>query len=80
MRDDTTTPLQIPEDAAKDVLNEILRDGAREMLGKAIEAEVADYIAIHGHQRDADGHRLIVRNGHAPEREVQPGLGLAARA
>ena len=75
MRDDTTTPLQIPEDAAKDVLNEILRDGAREMLGKAIEAEVADYIAIHGHQRDADGHRLIVRNGHAPEREVQTGLG-----
>ncbi len=75
MRDDTTTPLQIPEDAAKDVLNEILRDGAREMLGKAIEAEVADYIAVHGHERDADGHRLIVRNGHAPEREVQTGLG-----
>jgi len=75
VRDDTTTPLQIPEDAAKDVLNEILRDGAREMLGKAIEAEVADYIAIHGHERDADGHRLIVRNGHAPEREVQTGLG-----
>ena len=78
MRDDTTTPLQIPEDAAKDVLNEILREGAREMLGKAIEAEVADYIAIHGHERDADGHRLIVRNGHAPEREVQTGLGAIA--
>jgi len=75
VRDDTTTPLQIPEDAAKDVLNEILRDGAREMLGKAIEAEVADYLAAHAHERDAAGHRLVVRNGHACERELQTGLG-----
>ena len=75
MKNDTTTPLQIPEVSTEDVLTEILRDGAREMLGKAIEAEVADYIAAHAHQRDADGHRLVVRNGHAPERELQTGLG-----
>jgi transposase-like protein len=65
----------MPEAATKDVLTEILRGGAREMLGNAIEAEVADYLAAHAHQRDADGHRLVVRNGHAPERELQTGLG-----
>ena len=75
MKNDTTTPLQIPEASIQDVLTEILRDGAREMLGKAVEAEVADYIAAHARERDADGHRLVVRNGHASERELQTGLG-----
>ena len=83
MKNDTTTlvgmpestPLLSPETSTKDVLSEILRDGAREMLGKAIEAEVGEYIATHAHQRDADGHRLVVRNGHAPERDLQTGLG-----
>ena len=75
MKNDTTTPLQGPEVSAKDVLSEILRDGAREMLGKAIEAEVTDYITVHAEQRDADGHRLVVRNGHACERDLQTGLG-----
>ena len=75
MKNDTTTSIQMPEASTKDVLTEILRGGAREMLGNAIEAEVADYIAAHAHHRDADGHRLVVRNGHAPERELQTGLG-----
>ena len=75
MKNDTTTLLAIPEASTRDVLTEILRDGAREMLGNAIEAEVADYIAVHAHQRDADGHRLVVRNGYATERELQTGLG-----
>ena len=75
MKNDTTTPLQNPEGSTKDVLTEILREGAREMLGNAIEVEVADYIAAHAHERDADGHRLVVRNGHASERELQTGLG-----
>ena len=68
----------MPEDATKDVLAEILRDGARKMLGEAIEAEAASYIAAHAHERDTDGHRLVVRNGYAPQRELQTGLGALA--
>jgi len=75
VKNDTTTPLQIPEASTKDVLTEVLGDGAREMLGSAIEAEVAEYIAAHAHERDTDGRRLVVRNGHASERELQTGLG-----
>ena len=48
MNNDTTASLQMPEDATKDVLAEILRDGARKMLGEAIEAEAANYVAAHG--------------------------------
>ena len=51
MKNDTTTPLQGPEVSAKDVLSEILRDGAREMLGKAIEAEVTDFSAWQNEDR-----------------------------
>ncbi len=75
MNNDTTTSIQIPEASTNDVLAGILRDGARQMLGEAIEAEVADYIAAHADQRDDAGHRLVVRNGHAPQRDVQTGLG-----
>ena len=78
MNNVTTTSLQMPEDATKDVLAEILRDGARQMLGQAIEAEAASYIAAHAHERDTDGHRLVVRNGYAPQRELQTGLGALA--
>ncbi len=75
MNHDTTTALEIPEVTAQDVLSEFLREGAREMLGKAIESEVANYIAAHAHERDAAGRRLVVRNGHLPARDLQTGLG-----
>ena len=69
---DAEQTLQLP---ARDVLNEILRDGARQMLATAIESEVAEYIATHTDQRDDDGLRLVVRNGHLPQRTIQTGLG-----
>jgi hypothetical protein len=44
-------------------LDEIVRDSARQMLATALLAEVAAYIEAHADQLDADGHRLVVRNG-----------------
>ena len=57
------------------MLTEILRKGARQMLAAAIEDEVARYIAAHAEVRDSDGRRLVVRNGHTPERSILTGLG-----
>jgi transposase-like protein len=57
------------------VLEEVMQQGAREMLLRAIEAEVAGYIDQHSHLRDEAGHRLVVRNGHLPEREILTGIG-----
>jgi transposase-like protein len=59
----------------KSVLEEVLRQGAREMLLKAIEAEVAGYIDQHANAVDEAGHRLVVRNGHLPERNIFTGIG-----
>jgi putative transposase len=56
-------------------LDEIARQGARRMLAEALEAEVQDYIEAARGQRDDRGHALVVRNGHANEREVLCGAG-----
>ena len=45
------------------------------MLSQAIEAEVADYLARYSAEVDDQGRRLVVRNGVAPEREIQTPLG-----
>lgn len=65
----------VPLPDGRDVLTEILRQGAREMLAKAIQAEVADWIADRAHLTDADGRRQVVRNGSHPQREILTGLG-----
>ena len=57
------------------VIEQIVRDGARRMLQAAIEREVADYIDQHVAEMDADGHRLVVRNGFHPARSIQTGAG-----
>jgi len=46
------------------------------MLATAIENEVAEYIERHAALRDGEGHRLVVRNGRLPTRQIQTGLGL----
>lgn len=62
--------------AVEDVLTQVLREGAQKMLAQAIEAEVEDYITRHAEQRDGQGHRLVVRNGHKPARTIQTPLGV----
>ena len=59
----------------RDVLTDLLRQGAQEMLATAIENEVAEYIERHVGLRDDRGHRLVVRNGRLPARQIQTGLG-----
>jgi transposase-like protein len=48
------------------------------MLTHAIEAEVEGFIAACAELVDEYGRRRIVRNGHAPERELQTGIGPVA--
>ena len=64
-----------PVDAPKDVLTEILRNGAQRMLAAALEAEVESHVSQYADARDEAGHRLVVRNGRCPERTIQTGLG-----
>ena len=56
-------------------LDDLLREGARRMLQSAIEVEVAEHIDRHKGIRDDAGHRLVVRNGSLPERDIVSGVG-----
>ena len=85
MKNDTTSTKVWPASSVdllagspKDVLTEILRHGACELLARAVEAEVAGYIEEHAGDVDEQGHRLVVRNGHHRERTIQTGLGSVA--
>jgi hypothetical protein len=60
----------VPLPGSHDVLTDLLREGAQKMLGQAIEAEVQTWIEQHAGQRDARGHRQVVRNGYLPERTI----------
>jgi putative transposase len=57
------------------LLDEIVRDGARQMLAAALQVEVAAYIDAHQGEVDEAGHRLVIRNGHHAEREVTTAAG-----
>src|SRR5260370_1807933 len=59
-----------PNEASGSVLDEIVREAARQMLAVALQAEVSAYIDAHAEEVDESGHRLVVRNGHHNEREV----------
>ena len=65
-----------PEESSRSVLEELLREGARKLLQQAIENEVEEYLVRYAQERDEQGRRLVVKNGHLPERDIVTGLGL----
>ncbi|GAB3174542.1 IS256 family transposase [Streptomyces incanus] len=69
VNEDGSTP------SGSSLLDEIVREGARRMLAAALEAEVNAYIAELADERDAKGHRLVVRNGYHQPRQVTTAAG-----
>jgi putative transposase len=59
----------------RDVLDQLVRQGAQQMLQQAIEAEVQEFLQQHQQRRDQDGKRLVVRNGYKPSRKIVTGAG-----
>jgi putative transposase len=57
------------------VLDQLVRQGAQQMLQKAIEVEVQEFLEQHEQRRDEQGHRLVVRNGSKPARKIVTGAG-----
>jgi transposase-like protein len=64
-----------PASAGVSLLDEIVRDGARQMLTAALQAEVASFVESHADQVDEHGRRLVVRNGSHNAREVVTSAG-----
>jgi putative transposase len=75
MAEVSSSTIGFPVSASREVLSEVLRQGAQQMLATAIEAEVSEWIATHAHLRDEAGHRQVIRNGHLPKRRLTTGVG-----
>jgi len=63
------------ETPARDPLHELARKGAQDMIAQALEEEVHQYLEAHAEPRDDQGHRMVVRNGHKPPRDIVTGVG-----
>jgi len=71
MMKDNVIAIKKPE-AIKDLLTEVIRTGARQLLAAAIEAEVEEFLMSNN---SPESKARFVRNGHLPEREIQTGIG-----
>ena len=62
-------------DTIFDPLTALLRSGAQQLITQAVEVELQELLNEYSDRRTEDGHAIVVRNGHLPERELQTGLG-----
>ncbi len=74
----TAESLAMPAANSQDLLTDVLRDGAQQLLAQAVEGEVASWIESHKQLVDENGRRLVVRNGHMPTRSLVTGVGSVA--
>ncbi len=56
--------LKKPGEFVEDPLTELLRTGARQLITKAVEAELQDLLRQYADLRDEQGHLQVVRNGY----------------
>ena len=75
MSEATTNADTLPLATEKDVLTEVLRQGATQLLARAIQAEVAAYLDARSAVRDEACRQQVVRNGYLPQRTILTGLG-----
>lgn len=62
------------KDEVVDPLVELLRNGAHELIGRAVEEELRVFLEQQA-GREADGRLAVVRNGYQPERALLTGMG-----
>jgi transposase-like protein len=76
MKQNSVVELKKEEPFIEDPITDILRNGARQLLAQALEAEVEQFLYQFAEMRDEQGRQRIVRNGYHSEREIQSGIGL----
>lgn len=75
MKQDTVIEIKKPETFIDDPLTELVRQGAREILFKALEIEIDSFISLYADLKDDQGRKRITRNGYLPKRDIQTGIG-----
>ncbi len=72
MSQDNVVSITSPADA----VSELLRNGARQLIVEAVEAEL-DQFLNQCRELLPDGKQRVVRNGHLPERDIMTGIPIA---
>jgi transposase-like protein len=75
MKQNSVVELKKEEPFIEDPITDILRNGARQLLAQALEAEVEQFLYQFAEMRDGRGRQCIVRNGYHSERGIQSGIG-----
>jgi transposase-like protein len=77
MTKDNLIEFKTPEpcETFNDALSELVRQGARQIIAQAVEAELSEFLAQYQEVKDASGRQGVVRNGYLPERTITTGLG-----
>ena len=77
MTQDNLVKFKTPETAESfnDALSELLRQGARQLIAQAVEAELREFLGQYQELRDAAGRQAVVRNGYLPKRTIMTGVG-----
>lgn len=76
MQQDTGSSAERPERTVTLLpLDEVVRQGARQLVQRAVELEVDLFLERYQYLMDDDGHRQVVRNGHRPARRIITGAG-----
>ncbi len=72
----STSPLPLLQEGnITDPLTEMLKNGAKQLIAQAVEAELQTFLAEFSAKRLEDGRSAVVRNGYLPSRTVQTGIG-----
>jgi transposase-like protein len=77
MNTDNLMAFQSSEPSApfSDALTELVRQGARQIIAQAVEAELQGFLAQYQSLKDDQGRQGVVRNGYLPERPIVTGVG-----
>ena len=72
MKNNNVINIKNPESV--DLITQLIRTGARQLIAQAIEAELECFLNTVA-ERLSDGKQRVVRNGHLPERTIMTGVG-----
>ena len=66
---------QAEQESFTDALSELVRQGARQIIAQAVEAELQAFLSSYSDLKTESGHQGVVRNGYLPKRTITTGVG-----
>ena len=67
---------QAEPESVRDALSELVRQGARQIIAQAVEAELQAFLSTYSEVKTESGHQGVVRNGYLPQRTITTGVGV----